>query len=111
MTKTKPPIQGPDFRATAKIDLHFPIEVCGVKVDHLIMRRPKARDKILYGETPGNDDRKAMALFAHLTETPVEDLMELDEIDLDQLLNQYLAFKGARPQQPNSAEQSSSSAS
>ena len=30
-----------DKRATAKIELDFPIQVSGVEVKHLVMRRPK----------------------------------------------------------------------
>lgn len=111
MTKTKPPIQGPDFRPTARIDLQFPIKISGVQVSHLIMRRPKVRDNLLYSKTQGDDADKALALYSHLTETTVEELTELDEYDWGKLDAQYLAFKGARPQQPNSAEQSSPSAS
>ncbi len=110
MTKTQPPKQGPDFRPTARIDLKFPIQVSGVEVSHLIMRRPKVRDELLYSKASGADADRALALYASLTETPVEDLMELDSFDWAKLDEQFLAFKGARPQQPNSDGASSPSA-
>lgn len=87
-----------DKRATVKVNLDFPITVSGVEVKHLIMRRPKVRDEIAFSKASGSSEDKVMQLISSLTETPIEDLMELDAADWFKLEEQYQAFKGARPQ-------------
>lgn len=87
-----------DKRLTVKIDLDFPIMVSGVEVKHLVMRRPKVRDEIAYAKASGSAEDKVLLMMCTLTETPQEDLMELDAADWSKLEEQYVAFKGARPQ-------------
>lgn len=87
-----------DKRATVKVSLDFPITVSGVEVKHLIMRRPKVRDEIAFSKASGSSEDKVVQLISSLTETPIEDLMELDAADWTKLEEQYAAFKGARPQ-------------
>lgn len=87
-----------DKRATVKVSLDFPITVSGVEVKHLIMRRPKVRDEIAFSKASGSNEDKVVQLISSLTETPIEDLMELDAADWTKLEEQYAAFKGARPQ-------------
>lgn len=87
-----------DKRSTAKVTLDFPITVSGVEVSHLTMRRPKVRDEMAYAKASGSDEDKVLQLISSLTETPAEDLMELDSADWSKLEEQYAAFKGARPQ-------------
>jgi len=87
-----------DKRATVKVVLDFPITVSGVEVKHLTMRRPKVRDEMAFSKASGLTEDKVMQLISSLTETPIEDLMELDAADWFKLEEQYQAFKGARPQ-------------
>lgn len=87
-----------DKRETVKVSLDFPITVSGVEVKHLIMRRPKVRDEIAFSKASGSNEDKVVQLISSLTETPIEDLMELDAADWTKLEEQYAAFKGARPQ-------------
>ena len=87
-----------DKRATVKIDLDFPIQVSGVEVKHLVMRRPKVRDEMAYAKASGSQEDKVLMMMCTLTETPQDDLLELDAADWAKLEAQYMAFKGARPQ-------------
>jgi hypothetical protein len=84
-------------RATAKIELDFPVEISGVQVKHLIMRRPKVRDEVAFTKHSGDDADKTLQLLANLCEVTPEDLMELDSSDFGKLEAQFQDFKGARP--------------
>jgi len=85
-----------DKRESVKIDLDFPITVSGVEVKHLIMRRPKVRDELAYSKASGSQEDKVLLMMCTLTETPQEDLLELDASDWAKLEEQYVAFRGAR---------------
>lgn len=88
----------PDMRESADITLKFPIEVDGEKITVLTMRRAKVRDKLKAKNTKGDDMDKGLALMANLIERPVEVLHELDDLDLEQLQEQYMAFTGRTPE-------------
>lgn len=81
---------------TAKIDLDFPIEISGVEVNHLIMRRPKVRDDLAAAKSGGSDEDKAVFLVANLCEVTTEDLLELDAADWTRLEKQVQDFRQAR---------------
>jgi hypothetical protein len=81
---------------TAKITLDFPIKVSGVEVGHLMMRRPKVRDRVAASKGGGDDTDQALRLVASLCEVPVEDLMEMDDADWSKLESQVVAFRQAR---------------
>lgn len=83
---------------TAKIELDFPIEISGVAVNHLIMRRPKVRDLMAAQKQGGTEAEMAIALVANLCEITQEDVHELDSIDWDKCEAQVQAFKSARSQ-------------
>lgn len=86
-----------DMRATAKIDLEFPITIEGVEVNHLVMRRPKVRDEVAYSKSKGDETDKVLVLMANLCEVARDDLLELDSSDFAKLEAQFQDFKGARP--------------
>ena len=86
-----------DKRATAKIELDFPIQVSGVEVKHLVMRRPKVRDEVAYTKSKGDDSDKVLQLLASLCEVAPDDLLDLDASDFAKLEAQYQDFKGAKP--------------
>ena len=86
-----------DKRATAKVELDFPIQVSGVEVKHLVMRRPKVRDEVAYTKSKGDDSDKVLQLLASLCEVAPDDLLELDASDFAKLEAQYQDFKGAKP--------------
>lgn len=81
---------------TAKIELDFPIQISGVEVAHLVMRRPKVRDDLAASKVPGSDEDKSLALVANLCEVTVEDLLELDSADYAKLERQVQDFRQAR---------------
>jgi hypothetical protein len=81
---------------TAKITLTFPIKVSGVEVSHLIMRRPKVRDRVSASKSGGDEADQTLHLVASLCEVPVEDLMEMDDADWAKVENQIAAFRAAR---------------
>lgn len=86
-----------DKRATAKIELDFPIEISGVEVKHLVMRRPKVRDEVAFTKSKGDDADKTLQLLAGLCEVSPDELMELDSADFAKLEAQFQDFKGAKP--------------
>lgn len=84
----------PDKRTSVDIDLEFPVEVDGQVISKVTMRRPKVRDSFKAERTKGGDMEKGLALLSDLTEQPQEVLLEMDEIDLEKLQSQLMAFKG-----------------
>ena len=86
-----------DKRPTAKIELDFPIEISGVAVKHLTMRRPKVRDEMAFAKSKADDADKAINLMASLCEVSPDDLLDLDSADFAKLEAQLLDFKGAKP--------------
>lgn len=87
-----------DMRESAEIKLKFPFEFDGEKVTSLTMRRPKVRDKLRAKNVKGDEMDKGMALIANLIERPIEMLEEIDEVDLEAVQAQYLAFTGRTPE-------------
>lgn len=81
---------------TAKIELDFPIEISGVEVKHLIMRRPKVRDDLAASKSSGSEEDKALMLVANLCEVTVEDLLDIDSADWSKLEKQVQDFRRAR---------------
>jgi hypothetical protein len=83
-----------DKRTEADIDLDYPITVDGETIKVLKMRRPKVRDSLKQNRSKSNDFEKGLTLIADLVERPVEVLEELDEVELEKLQKQYMAFTG-----------------
>ena len=86
-----------DKRATAKIELEFPITISGVEVKHFVMRRPKVRDEVAFTKSKGDEADKTLSLMANLCEVTPDDLLELDSSDFKKLEEQFQDFKGAKP--------------
>jgi hypothetical protein len=81
---------------TAKIELDFPIQISGVEVSHLVMRRPKVRDDLAASKHSGSDEDKSLLLVANLCEVTVDDLLDLDSADWSRLEKQVQDFRQAR---------------
>lgn len=81
---------------TAKVELDFPIQISGVEVSHLVVRRPKVRDDLAAAKSGGTDEDKAVLLMASLCEVTVDDLMEVDSADWAKLEKQVQDFRQAR---------------
>jgi len=83
-----------DDRESADIKLRFPFTFDGEKISSLTMRRSKLRDKLKAKKVKGDEEDRAIAMFADLVERPVECLAELDEVDVAAIGAQYMAFTG-----------------
>ena len=83
-----------DDRDEVEIKLAKPFTFDGERVTSLTMRRPKLRDKLKAKKVKGDEEDRALSMFADLVERPMECLGELDEVDVDKLGEQYLAFTG-----------------
>lgn len=83
-----------DTRTEVEIKLDFPFDFDGATVDSLTMRRPKVRDSLKAKKAKGDDMERGLALIADLCDVPPEVLLELDEVDLEKVQGQYLAFTG-----------------
>lgn len=74
------------------IELDYPIQVNGVEVKTLKLRRPKVRDQLAVEKSGGSNAEKEIRLFANLTEMPPETLEELDIRDYGKLQEAYQGF-------------------
>jgi hypothetical protein len=85
-----------DRRESVEIPLVFPIDVDGgEKLTAVTMRRPKGRDSIKASKAKGGEFEKGLALMADLVGLPMEQFVELDEVDIEAIQTQYTAFKPA----------------
>lgn len=83
---------------TAKIDLLFPLKVSGVEIKHVVVRRPKVRDRVAAQKATSNEADQTLHLVSSLTELPIDDLLDMDASDFQRIENQVGAFLSARPQ-------------
>ena len=74
------------------IELQHPINIDGVQVKTLRLRRPKVRDMLTVETAIGHDAEKEIQLFAHLCEVNPSDLHELDMADYAKLQKAYQSF-------------------
>lgn len=89
-----------DKSTVATVKLDYPIEFDGQTIGEFTMRRPKARDTLKQGRATGSDFEKGLHLLADLCEQPIEIVQELDEVDLEKVQAQYLAFTGRQANPP-----------
>ena len=75
-----------------KIVLQFPVEVGGIRIVELSMRRSKIRDRLAISKTQATDEEKEIRLFANLCEVEPAVIEELDEADYQKLQKAYMAF-------------------
>ena len=83
-----------DKRASATIELDFPITIAGVEVTTVTMRRPKVRDELAMQKSKASDAEKAVNLIASLCELTPDEVYELDASDFAKLEKQYVDFRG-----------------
>lgn len=76
-----------------QIDLDYPIQVDGVEVRFLTMRRPKVRDQKASAVAGKTDVDKELALFANLCMVAPSTLDELDMVDYGKLQDAYSGFR------------------
>ncbi|MGB0503597.1 MAG: phage tail assembly protein [Thalassolituus sp.] len=75
-----------------KIELTHPIDIDGIKVSVLQLRRPKVRDMLSVEKSVDNDAEKEIQLFANLCELTPENLLDLDMADYSKLQKAYQDF-------------------
>ncbi|MGI1678973.1 MAG: phage tail assembly protein [Cellvibrionaceae bacterium] len=75
-----------------KIELTHPIDIDGIKVSVLQLRRPKVRDMLSVEKIVDNDAEKEIQLFANLCELTPENLLDLDMADYSKLQKAYQDF-------------------
>lgn len=79
---------------TKEITLDFPVEMEGVEVSVLRMRRPKVRDQLTAQKQAGNDPaRTEILLFSFLCEIAPDSMEELDIADYEKLREAYAVFR------------------
>lgn len=74
------------------IKLKHPIDLDGVKVDRIQLRRPKVRDMLAVDTSTASDAEKELNLFANLCELSPDNLMDLDMADYAKLQKAYQDF-------------------
>jgi hypothetical protein len=75
------------------IQLSYPVEVSGVKVDRLTLRRPKVRDTQA-AEKAGNGQAYDVALLAALCDVEPSAIQDLDLADFKKLQEVVQGFIG-----------------
>lgn len=76
----------------ATITLDYPVEVEGVTLNKLEMRRPKVRDQIAAKKSSGSDDGVEIMLFANLCEVAPSIIEDMDMKDYSKLQEVYRGF-------------------
>jgi len=74
------------------VALKYPIEVDGVSVSVLHLRRPKVRDRLAADKLGKTDAEKEIALIALLAEVTPETLHELDMADYTAVQQAFAGF-------------------
>lgn len=93
-----------DKRLSVTIELDFPIEIAGVEVKTVTMRRPKVRDEVAMQRVKGTAADKAAWLMATLCEITPEEFLAVDAADSAKLEEQYAAFRGGSQSQKSVEE-------
>jgi len=75
-----------------KVELSHAIEIDGVKVSVIQLRRPKVRDMLSVEKSTDNDAEKEINLFANLCELTPDNLLDLDMSDYAKLQKVYQDF-------------------
>ena len=77
---------------TSTVKLNYGIEIDGVSINQLSLRRPKVRDMLGVESSKITDAEKEINLFANLCEVTPQALMELDMSDYAKLQKAYQNF-------------------
>lgn len=80
-----------------KIVLDHPVNVDGLEIKTLGLRRPKVKDQLTADKAGGSDAEKEIRLFANLSEQPPAVIEELDLADYAKLQKAYTGFLSSAP--------------
>jgi hypothetical protein len=84
-------------RPTETIELTYSVEIDGVSVDSLTMRRPTVRDQMVIDKAKGTDTEKAVKFFANLCEVSPSTIEALDTVDFTKLSEVLADFQSPQP--------------
>jgi hypothetical protein len=85
-----------------KIILDHPIQVNGVALKEILLRRPKVRDRLVVDKMTVSDAEKEILLIANLAEISREAIEELDLADYSKIQRQLQSFLVFQTPEPNS---------
>lgn len=83
-------------RPTTPIELEYPVEVDGVQVSTLAMRRPTVADQLAFEDGKGTEAKKTVNMMAALCDVPPSTIQQLDIIDFQKLAEVMAGF--SKPQ-------------
>lgn len=82
-----------DKRKEVEIVLDFPVQLADRKLEKVVMRRPKMKDMLKY-DFATLSLAESIKLIASLCGLVPEEVEELDSSDFEELMNQFLRFRG-----------------
>jgi hypothetical protein len=85
-------------RPTTTIELDYSIEVDGVSVDTLTMRRPTVRDQLQFDEGKGNEARRVVKMIASLCDVAPSAIEQLDNSDFIKVSEVMQGFQPTQPE-------------
>ena len=85
-------------RPVETVELEYAIEVDGVSVDVLSMRRPTVRDQLAFEEGKGSDARKVITMISNLCDVSPKAVEQLDQSDFVKLTETLQGFQSSRPE-------------
>ena len=83
-------------RPTTAFELDYSVEVDGVDVDTLHMRRPTVRDQLSFEEDKGTEGRRVVKLIANLCDVPPKSIEALDGADFERLSEVLKTFRSTQ---------------
>jgi hypothetical protein len=83
-------------RPTEHIELEYAIEVDGVTVDSLSMRRPTVRDQLSFEDAKGSEGRKVVKMLANLCDVAPSSIEDLDASDFLRVSNVLQSFQSSQ---------------
>lgn len=84
-------------RPTVQIDLDYPIDVDGVQVSALAMRRPTVADQLSFEDGKGSEAVRTVTMMSNLCDVPPSSIKQLDVVDFAKLAETLKGFN--EPQQ------------
>ncbi len=85
-------------RPVTVIELDYAIDIDGVEVDTLSMRRPTVRDQLTFEEGKGGDARKVITMVANLCDISPKAVEQLDQGDFVKLTETLQGFQSSQPE-------------
>ncbi|SME96299.1 phage tail assembly protein [Desulfovibrio gilichinskyi] len=76
----------------SEIKLEYPVEVGGVPLDKINMRRPKVKDQLVAKKSSKSQDEIEVQLFANLCEVAPAVIENMDMKDYSKLQKEYRSF-------------------